>query len=182
MKLILITSLREGEEEVEKKASSSYPQSAEESLKGWKEEDAADYARKIIKVYGEPDEITQTQLHWEDPTEGMEMICIHDEMIDHKFPKSHYDFVYSDITLDVPSELYSVFAHVTGSILLDGLKKKVTARCGSLGANAITLQFVKDVVSKEVSNDPETAKKEYATRIKAYEKPNWYKDELKEFE
>ena len=68
--------------------------------------------------------------------------------------------------MKVPSDMLDTLGHVTGSIIYDGLKETVTARCGSLEANALTLQFVKDVVSGKVENDNDIAKRTYADRIK----------------
>ena len=52
---------------------------------------------------------------------------------------------------------------MTGSIIVDGLKGEVTARCGDLVANDITLQFVLDSINGKI----EPTKDEYAKRILA---------------
>ena len=62
-------------------------------------------------------------------------------------------------TTDV--ELFKQFAGVTGSIIIDGLKGTITARCGDLVANDITINFVLDVVAGKIKPD----KEEYAKRI-----------------
>ena len=50
---------------------------------------------------------------------------------------------------------------MTGSIIIDGLKGTVTARCGDLVANDKTINFVLDVVK----GNTEATKEEYAKRI-----------------
>jgi len=68
--------------------------------------------------------------------------------------------------IKVPSDMLDTLGHVTGSIVYDGLKETVTARCGSLEANALTLQFVKDLVDGKIENNNDVAKKTYADRIR----------------
>ena len=122
--------------------------SAKDSLDDWKHDDAKAFAESLIKDYGQPDEVTQTMVKWYklgafggDGTKEMETYVV-DESIPHSFPDPHRDFVYTVMEIKVPSHMLDTLGHVTGSIVYDGLKKTVTARCGSLEANALTLQFV----------------------------------------
>lgn len=149
----------------------------EEALDNFKHKDAAEYGRKMLKVFGEPDGVTPNCLYW-DSGDGMKNIRLKDESVSHSFPKPHKDYVYSDQEIEVPSHLYSLFAHVSGSIIIDGLKDLVSARCGGLMANAITLQFVKDVVNGKAPQSFDGAKDEYAKRIKAWKGPSWYKNKM----
>ena len=146
--------------------------SAKDSIDDWKHDDAKAFAESLIKDYGQPDEVTQTMVKWYklgafggDGTKEMETYVI-DESIPHSFPDPHRDFVYTVMEIKVPSHMLDTLGHVTGSIVYDGLKKTVTARCGSLEANALTLQFVKDLVEGKIKNDNDVAKKEYANRIR----------------
>ena len=41
------------------------------------------------------------------------------------------------MNIKVPSDMLDTLGHVTGSIIYDGLKEEVTARCGSLYANEL---------------------------------------------
>jgi hypothetical protein len=63
----------------------------------------------------------------------------------------------------IPTQLFEDFAKVTGSIIIDGLKGTVTARCGDLVANDVTIKFVLDVVAGDIKPDKEI----YAKRILA---------------
>ena len=103
-------------------------------------------------------------------------IYIIDESIPHSFPADHIDYCYS--TLKIPQiqakdgastiepELVGKFAGVTGSIIVDGLKGEVTARCGDTVANDVTLNFVLDSINGKV----EPTKDEYGNRILSMKK------------
>ena len=108
-----------------------------------------------------------------------------DEHILHGSPAPHYDFVYSYIDLKVPHEFAEDMVNSSESILLDFLKNEVGARCGSLTANAVTLNYVLDVVAGRVK----PSKKEYEKRILEMRKMfetgktytnDWWPDETKD--
>lgn len=149
----------------------------EAHLDSWSHRDAANYARKLVGVYGPPNEISERQAYWIN-TSPFSEIYVKNESIPHNFPTSHMDFVYSSIVVEVPKGKIATLAGVSGSIIIDRLKMQVTARCGNLIKNAITLGFVQDVVAGIV---PVTgAKSEYAKRIKNNLIPSWYKNAMKE--
>ena len=138
---------------------------AKDSLENWKNDDAKRYAEKLINVYGQPDEVTETMLKWNTLNsfgDGERETYIIDESIPHSFPKPHRDYVYTTMNIKVPSDMLDTLGHVTGSIIYDGLKEEVTARCGSLYANAATLGFVRDMVEGKVTTEKDGAKDEYA--------------------
>lgn len=148
-------------------------------LKNWAFEDAKEYAEKMVKVFGPPQQITGDALYW-NSISAFTVTYIHDESIPHKFPEPHRDYVYSTMPMTISPELMEIFAYVTGSIIYDGLKREVTARCGTLYANATTLGFVEDCAEGKIKQDKEIAKKEYARRITNGIIPDWYKNEMKE--
>jgi len=82
----------------------------------------------------------------------------------------------------VPKKYVKVLAESSESILLDLLKNEVSARCATLSANAVTLNYVLDVISGRV----EGSKAEYESRIKQLYKnrlnpdPEWWPDVTKE--
>ena len=143
-------------------------------LDTWEHKDAANYAKTLIKDYGAPDEYSENQMTWRNISQFDET-TIKNESVPHSFPKPHRDYVYSTIKMQVPVELVPVFSYVTESILIDRLKNTVTARCGDIEANAITLGFVQDVVRGEEPSDPEDAKDEYSNRILKGVFPPWFK-------
>lgn len=146
---------------------------AKDVLEQFECEQASDYGFKLIEAFGQPDGAMYNQLYWK-KADQMRHITLKDEQIEHNFPKEHLDFVYSSWEMEVPEHLHSLFAYVTGSIIIDGLKSLVTARCGTLHANATTLQFVKDVIDGKAPQQLEEAKQEYADRIKSGQAPQWY--------
>ena len=155
----------------------------EDSLKNWKHEDAKGYAEKLIDEYGQPDEVTETMLKWNKLGsfgKGEMETYIVDESIPHAFPKPHRDYVYTVMNIKVPSDMLDTLGHVTGSIIYDGLKETVTARCGSLYANAATMGFVRDMVDGKVPVEDGPAKKEYAERITKDPLPKFYDNRMNE--
>jgi hypothetical protein len=150
-------------------------------LKDWGNAEPAEFARSLTKKFGSPDESTPDRVIWYD-RDGFKRIEVQDEYIMHCCPEPHYDFVYSTIDLHVPKKFVRVLADSSESILLDLLKNEVTARCATLSANAVTLNYVLDVVSDRVKG----SKQEYERRIRALYKnrldpdPEWWPDETRE--
>jgi hypothetical protein len=154
---------------------------SKESLNNWEHQDAVKVADMMIKEYGQPDEVTETMIKWKklgDFGSGEQETYIVDESIPHDFPEPHRDFLYTSKKIKVPTKVGDTLLHVTGSIIVDGLKETVTARCGSLNANALTLGFVEDLAKGKVVNNKDIAKREYAKRINEGPLPSWYTDKL----
>ena len=126
----------------------------------WDHEEPAEYSKHLEKTFGAPDEMTDEQTVWHN-TDGFKRIVCRDEYILHGSPAPHYDFIYCYVDIEVPEELSDELAKCSGSILIDHLKNEVGARCGSLTANATTLNFVLDVVAGRA----EATKEEYEKRI-----------------
>ena len=135
------------------------------SYDNWDHEEAVSYSQYLEKHFGAPDEFTNEQAVWHG-IDGFKRVVCRDEYILHGSPKPHYDFVYSYIDLEVPEELSDELAKCSGSILIDHLKNEVGARCGSLTANAVTLNFCLDVTAGRT----EPVKEEYEKRILAMTK------------
>ena len=131
-----------------------------ENYSNWTNEEPVEYAKHLEKTFGKPDEITDSQLCWF-AKDGFKRIVIKDEHILHGSPAPHYDFIYCYIDLQVPEEMATPLAKSSGSIMVDYLKGEVGARCGSITANATTLNYCLDVVSGRVK----PSKEEYEKRI-----------------
>ena len=130
------------------------------SYENWDHPEAADYSKFLEKAFGDPDEFTNEQTVWHNK-DGFKRIVCRDEYILHGSPAPHYDFVYCYIDLEVDEDLSDELAKCSGSILIDHLKNEVGARCGSLTANAVTLNFCLDVTQGRA----EPVKEEYEKRI-----------------
>jgi len=126
----------------------------------WDHEEPAEYSKHLEKTFGAPDEMTDEQTVWHNK-DGFKRIVCRDEYILHGSPAPHYDFIYCYVDIEVPEDLSDELANCSGSILIDHLKNEVGARCGSLTANATTLNFVLDVVAGRA----EATKEEYEKRI-----------------
>ena len=150
-------------------------------LSQWKNEEPRDYVTDLTKKLGKPDELTANRAVWYNK-DGFKCIEVKDEYILHCCPSPHYDYVYSTIDLHVAKKFLRVLADSSESILVDLLKNEVSARCAGLSPNAVTLNYVLDVVSERV----EGSKAEYERRIKQLYKnklnpdPDWWPDTTKE--
>tara|TARA_Y100000592_G_scaffold17880_1_gene27144 strand:- start:556 stop:1452 length:897 start_codon:yes stop_codon:yes gene_type:complete len=156
-------------------------------VSNWEHEKAQVYASVLIEKYGEPDVKGGKMLLWKDvdlideenyqyKIKKIDKLYVLDEHIEHSYPADHIDYVYS--TLKIPQiqakngvstidpELVGKFAGVTGSIIIDGLKGEVTARCGDTVANDVTLNFVIDCINGKA----EPSKDEYGNRILSIKK------------
>tara|TARA_B100000902_G_scaffold192836_1_gene184276 strand:+ start:91 stop:900 length:810 start_codon:yes stop_codon:yes gene_type:complete len=131
-----------------------------EDYSKWDHSEPVNYSRHLEKTFGKPDEITHEQTVWHN-IDGFKRVVCRDEFILHGSPAPHYDFIYCYVDLEVPEDLSDELAKCSGSILIDHLKNEVGARCGSLTANATTLNFVMDVVAGRT----EPVKDEYEKRI-----------------
>ena len=154
---------------------------SEHLLDQWDNDEPKKFARNLTKKFGPPDESTNKRVVWYNK-DGFKRIEVKDEYTLHCCPAPHYDFVYSTIDLHVPKEFVKVLAESSESILLDLLKNEVSARCATLSANAVTLNYVLDVVSGRVVG----SKEEYEKRIKLLYKnkldpdPEWWPDSTRE--
>jgi len=150
-------------------------------LQQWRNEEPVTFVKSLTKKLGQPDELTENRAVWYDK-DGFKRIEVKDEYILHCCPAPHYDYVYSTVDLHVPKKFVRVLAESSESILLDLLKNEVSARCATLSANAVTLNYVLDVVSERVQG----GKEEYEKRIKQLYKnklnpdPEWWPDTTKE--
>ena len=150
-----------------------YLNEEENSLDNWEHDDARDYAKQLIEKYGEPDVVADKMVLWKDnKISEFKKVYVLDESIEHCCPKPHRDFVYSTMEIDVPEELMEAVAKASESIIVDQLKNEVTARCGDIIANAITLGFVQKLVEGEIK--PEDAEKEYERHILEGMTPEWF--------
>lgn len=147
----------------------------EETLKYWNFEGAIDAVKQLAHAYGNPRSMSICDAEWEHVA-GFNRVWVQDESIPHESPAPHQDWLYSERSIVVPSDLYEDLANVTGSILIDAQRGVVIARCQKLVKNAVTLGFVEDVVAGTVKATPE----EYAKRIEGNIVPEWFNDKLGE--
>lgn len=129
----------------------------------FKNKNVGEYAKKLIKALGKPSGSGKYFLIWEDVGKKNYNIEIKNEYIAHNFPSKHHDFVYTSYKFPkLTPEIACKLIKVSGSIIPDLLSKKVSARCGSLTANSVTLSFVQDVIDGKIR----PTKANYAKRMK----------------
>lgn len=147
----------------------------------WRNSEPVAFVKSLTKKLGTPAELTGHRAVWYDK-DGFKRIEVRDEYTLHCCPAPHYDFVYSTVDLHVPKQFVRVLADSSESIMLDLLQNEVTARCATLSANAVTLNYVLDVVAGRVKG----SKEEYESRIKKLYKnrldpdPEWWPDVTRE--
>lgn len=124
----------------------------------WKNEEPVKYAKHLETFFGKPKELTNNRAIWYD-VDGFKRVEVLDEYIMHASPAPHYDFVYCYIDLKVPTNLANKLAESSESITIDFLKNEVGARCASLAANAVTLNYVLEVVENRIQPSREAYEK-----------------------
>lgn len=121
------------------------------NLTKWTHRDAASYYPKAVELFGYPLEVANVPgglCLWK--TRGLfSEHILRDESVRHCVPAKHRDFFYSTVKFYVPPKKLIDVLKISGSIQYDGLKKGLTARCASIGANIATLYLGMKVASGE---------------------------------
>lgn len=102
----------------------------------------------LVKEFGEPDLVVNRPggvALWDDRDYWTSIMLV-DESVEHKEPKPHCDFLYSDINVYVPDDVLPQVLQLSKSIWYDRLKKQLTARCHFMGANVATLWLAMKIV------------------------------------
>ncbi len=110
-------------------------------VSNWKHNAPKLYYEKCIKMFGEPIYTANVRYgcaKWK--VKGLfTEHYLKDEFVPHCVPGNHHDFFYSTIKFHVPQNKLPDVLKISGSILYDGLKKHLTARCATIEANYATL-------------------------------------------
>lgn len=124
---------------------------SQSNLSEWKHKVARDYFPIAVKKVGEPTfyvNVKGGMVRW--LLGGNSLFSEHlliDERVAHCVPRKHLDFFYSSVKFYVPPNKLLDVLKISGSITYDGLKKELTARCGSIEANIATLYLAMKVAS-----------------------------------
>lgn len=146
-------------------------------LANWPE-DSAEAAQLVIDQYGEPDEVTETQLTWHRPGPWKRIVASR-ETHEHNFPAPHRDSVESVIDYRVPVDKISPLAAFDGSVVVNRTVGEVSARCHDEQANFLALNLMHDVATGAKSVDD--ARNYYAKEFADYrrKKPTPYMEKLR---
>jgi hypothetical protein len=150
---------------------------AQEITQHWPEE-SREAAQLVIDGYGEPDEMTPSQLTWHKPGPWKRIVASK-EFYPHNFPAPHSDAVESFIDYRVPPEKFSALAQFDGSVIAERTAGAVSARCHDEQANFLALNLMHDIVIG--AKTPEEARAYYAKEFADYrrKKPTPYMDGLR---
>ncbi|QDZ10690.1 hypothetical protein [Devosia ginsengisoli] len=143
----------------------------------WPEE-SREAAQLVIDKYGEPDEITDSQLIWDKPGPWKRIVASK-AFYQHNFPAPHQDAVESVIDYQVPVEKFSDLAEFDGSVMVERTTGEVSARCHDEQANFLALNLMHDIVTGAKS--VEQARDYYAKEFADYrrKKPTPYMEKLR---
>ncbi|WP_437409393.1 hypothetical protein [Sinorhizobium meliloti] len=135
-------------------------------------------AQLVIEQYGEPDEVTATQLVWQRPGPWKRIVATN-VFYDHNFPAPHHDSVESVIDYRVPPERFSDLAAFDGSVIVERTAGEVSARCHDEQANFLALNLMHDIVTG--ARSVEEARAYYAKEFGDYrrKRPTPYMEKLR---
>lgn len=108
-------------------------------------EDAREAAQLVVDQYGEPDEISDTNVTWFEPGPWKRIVASRD-VYQHNFPAPHRDSIESVIDYRVPPEKISEIVEFDGSIIVERTVGEVSARCHDEQANFLALNLMHDIV------------------------------------
>ena len=113
-------------------------------LKEWPAE-SREAAQIVIRKYGEPDEITDSQFIWHEPGPWKRIVASR-QFYRHDFPIPHIDAVESVINYRVPINRIAEVAEFDGSIVVERTAGEVSARCHGEEANFLAINLMHDIV------------------------------------
>ena len=135
-------------------------------------------AKLVIDQYGEPDEVTESQLTWHRPGPWKRIVATR-AYFEHNFPAPHIDAVESVIEYRVPPEKFAALAEFDGSVIAERTAGEVSARCHDEQANFLALNLMHDIVTgkKTVQQAREYYGKEFLDYRRG--KPTPYMEKLR---
>ena len=143
----------------------------------WPEE-SREAARLVIDAYGDPHELTESQLTWFD-VGPWKRIEAQRAFWQHDFPAPHMDCVESFLDHRIPADRFSDLAEFDGSVVVQRTSGEVSARCHDEQANLLALNLMHDIVTG--SKDVQQARDYYAKEFLDFRKkqPTPYMDGLR---
>jgi len=134
----------------------------------WHHDGPKKYYETCVKMFGKPTAISNRRhgfAFWK--TRGLfDEHLLRDEYVSHCVPRHHFDYFYSSVKIFIPKERLMDVLRISGSIAYDGLKKLLTARCASIGANIATLYLGMMVATGEMTIEEVKKDDLYASHIR----------------
>lgn len=123
-------------------------------MNNWYHTRPREYYPKCVKMFGKPTAKDNTRhgfALWV-PERGLfDEHLLRDENVKHCVPRPHHDYFYSSCSFYVPKHRVWDVLKISGSIMYDGLKHMLTARCGGIGANYATLYLGMMVANEKLT-------------------------------
>ena len=150
---------------------------ASRCIETWPEE-SREAARLVLDQYGEPDEITDSQLLWHRRGQWKRIVASK-AFFKHEFPAPHTDSVECVIDYRVPVGKFTPLAQFDGSVIVERTAGEVSARCHDEQANSLALNLMHDIVTD--AKTAQEARQYYAKEFADYrrKKPTPYMEQLR---
>lgn len=139
-------------------------QQSSRAIADWPE-NAREAAQLVVEQYGEPDEVTDTQVTWYRPGPWKRIVASK-VVYEHNFPAPHLDSVQSFIDYHVPPEKVSQITEFDGSVVVERTVGEVSARCHDEQANFLALNLMHDIVTGQKT--PDEPREYYAKEFADY--------------
>lgn len=141
---------------------------AEQVIANWKSAPKA-AAEKMLKKYGEPDEVTNMRLIWHDngPWKFTEIMNVE---INHDFPIPHKDAMHQAVNYKIDPSNADEILEFDGSVILNRTAGRIGAICDKEPANFLAVNLAHEVATGKKS--VEEARKQYAQSIAMLMKEN----------
>src|SRR5215217_2654304 len=120
-------------------------QTGSEQIQQWPEQ-SREAAKLVIDKYGEPDEVSDSQLIWQRRGEWKRIVASR-AFYQHDFPAPHQDSIESFIDYRVPPEKFADLAAFDGSVICERTAGEISARCHDEEANRLALNLAHDIVT-----------------------------------
>jgi hypothetical protein len=117
----------------------------EKHLAGWSAA-RQKLAAELIMKYGQPHEITASQLIWEQ-SGPWKRIVLRRQGVKHNFPLPHEDVLEQTVNYRVPDLKTRDLNRYNGSLIIDRTRGELTAHCDTEAQNTITLNLADDIVN-----------------------------------
>lgn len=119
----------------------------------------------MMKKHGPPDQITSDILVWNNNGPWKKTILFKEE-VPHDFPKSHTDLLQKFIDYKTPIDKFEDLAQYDGSVIAEGTKGELSARCDKEEMNFLALNLANDAATGKKT--VEEARKYYAKAAMAF--------------
>lgn len=108
--------------------------------------DHREAVEKMTAKYGPPDEVTTSMVKWNNNGPWKKTI-IYKEEWDHKFPKSHKDYVEQYIDYKAPVDKYDDIVKYDGSVTVIRTGGEMAARCDKEEMNFLAINLANEVAT-----------------------------------